>query len=92
MKNHPKKEQLQALGEYVLFRLLSPAEMQTKGGIVLPNKKSESQRAKVLSVGPVVTRCKEGDEVFFMGNAGVMVVNGEEVCVVPENAVMAVIK
>jgi chaperonin GroES len=84
----------------VVKRLL--ANEKTAGGIVLPDAAREKAReGRVLSVGdgrllPNGTRVRhqvsEGDRVLFNSYAGAEVeVNGEELLIIDENEIMAVV-
>jgi chaperonin GroES len=89
------------LGENVVIRRLS-AEEKTAGGIVLPESvKEKPQQGRVLSVGdgrmladghrapPLVT---EGDRVLFSRYGGNEVtVNGEELLILSEGEILAVL-
>ncbi len=89
------------LGEKVIVKRLE-AEEKTGGGIVLPDTAQEKpQQGRVLSVGdgqllPDGTRAKhqvaEGDRVLFASYAGSeVVVDGEELLIMPENEILAVV-
>jgi len=89
------------LGEKVVVRLLEPEE-KTAGGIVLPDvARDRPQQGRVLSVGdgcllPDGTRVGlqvgEGDRVLFGKYAGTEVtVNGEELLIMAEQDILAVL-
>lgn len=89
------------LGEKVVVRPIDP-ESRTAGGIVLPDTAREkSQQGRVLSVGdgcnlPDGTRAKpqvsEGDRILFERYAGTkVVVDGEELLILSERDILAVV-
>jgi len=89
------------LGEKVVVRPIDP-ESRTAGGIVLPDTAREkSQQGRVLSVGdgchlPDGTRAKpqvsEGDRILFERYAGTkVVVDGEELVILSERDILAVV-
>ncbi len=95
------KPGIRPLGEKVLIKRLE-AEDRTAGGIVLPDTAKEKPRqGRVLSVGdgyllPSGQRAghqvTEGDRVLFDRWAGSeIVVNGEELLVMSENDILAVV-
>ena len=88
------------LGANVVIRRL-PARDEAAGGIVLPdNAKEKSRQGRVLSIGdgrllPDGTRVphqvSEGDRVLLADWAGAEVnVNGEELLIVAEDEILAV--
>jgi len=89
------------LGANVVVKRLHVDEM-TAGGIVLPDTaKEKSMEGRVLSVGdgrllPNGSRARhqvgEGDRVLFSKYAGAeAVVNGEELLIMSENDILAVV-
>lgn len=92
---------LRPLGDRLVIKQLA-AEETTKSGIVLPGKEKEKpQQAEVLAVGPgavvdgkvVPIEVKVGDKVIysrFVGNE--IEVDGEEVLVVKESDILAIIE
>jgi chaperonin GroES len=89
------------LGEKVVVKRLE-AEQVTAGGIVLPDTAQEKpQQGRVLSVGDgrlladgsrAAHQVGEGDRVLFSGYAGTeVVVDGEELLVMDENEILAVV-
>ena len=92
---------LEPVGEKIVVKRLR-AEEKTSGGIVLPDvAQKRPWRGRVLSVGdgcllPDGTRAphqvSEGDCVLFGSYAGTeMKVNGEELLIMSENEVLAVV-
>ena len=92
---------IQPLGDRVLIKRLE-AEEKTKGGIVLPDTaKEKPQEGKVVAVGKGKTvdgkqlslELREGDKVLFGKYSGTEVtVDGEELLIVKEEDVLAVVK
>ncbi len=89
------------LGEKVVVKRLE-AEETTSGGIILPDTAQEKpQQGRVLSVGdgrllPDGTRSphqvSEGDRVLFSSYAGAeIVVDGEELLIMSEDEILAVV-
>ena len=89
------------LGANVVVKRL-PADEVTAGGIVLPDTaKEKPKQGRVLSIGDGRmldngTRTKhqvsEGDRVLFGGYAGTEVdVNGEELLIMDENEILAIV-
>jgi chaperonin GroES len=89
------------LGEKVVIRRLE-AEETTAGGIVLPDTAREKpQQGRVLSVGDgrllpngsrVGHQVGEGDRVLFASYAGTdVVVDGEELLIMDEGQILAVV-
>ena len=93
---------LRPLGDKILVKRVE-AESKTKSGIVLPDTaKEKPRRGKVLSVGEgkrldngerVALVVKNGDEVLFTSYAGTeLKIDGEEVMVMSEDDVLAVVE
>ena len=89
------------LGEKVVVKRLEAEEM-TAGGIVLPDTAQEKPRqGRVLSVGDgrllgdgsrAAHQVGEGDRVLFSSFAGTeMVVDGEDLLIMDENEIFAVV-
>ena len=89
------------LGEKVVVKRLV-AENMTAGGIVLPdNAKEKPRQGRVLSVGDgrllpggthVGHQVREGDRVLFDAFAGTEIaINGEELLIMSENEILAVV-
>jgi chaperonin GroES len=104
----PQKKQgsaalkLKPLGDKIVVKRLE-AEAKTKGGIVLPDTaKEKPKRGKVLAIGEgkrldsgelVKPAVKPGDEVIFSSFAGTeLTVEGEEVLVMSQDDILAVVK
>jgi chaperonin GroES len=92
---------LEPLGENVVIRRLE-AEEVTAGGIVLPDTAQEKPRqGRVLSVGDgrlmadgsrAQHQVAEGDRVLFGSYAGTeVVIDGEELLIMDENEILAVV-
>ncbi|QOJ13787.1 MAG: co-chaperone GroES [Planctomycetia bacterium] len=92
---------IRPLGDKVLVKRLE-AESKTAGGIVLPDSaKEKPKRGKVLSVGEgrlldngkrFPLQVRGGDTVLFSSYAGTEVkVNGEEMLIMDENDILAVV-
>jgi chaperonin GroES len=95
------KMRIEPLSDKVVIKRVD-AEAKTSGGIVLPDSaKEKSRQGKVLSVGggrlnengtrqkPLVA---EGDRVLFSNYAGTEIsVDGEELLILSENDILAVI-
>ncbi len=90
------------LGEKIVVKRLD-AEEKTAGGIVLPESaKEKPQEGRVLSVGEgrvlqdgsrAVPQVSEGDRVLFTPYAGTEVlVNDEQLLIMSENDVLAVVE
>lgn len=90
------------LGENIVIQRLS-AEEKTAGGIVLPEGAREKpQQGRVLSVGDgrlladgsrAEPQVSEGDRVVFTSYAGSEVmVDGEELLIMSEDEILAVLK
>ncbi len=97
-----KKAPIRPLGEKVLIKRLE-AEEKTAGGIVLPDSaKEKPKRGTVLSVGDgklldtgkrQPLQVKKGDTVLFTSYAGTEVkVEGEEMIIMDENDILAVLE
>jgi chaperonin GroES len=89
------------LGANVVVKRL-PAEDVTSGGIVLPDAaKKKPRQGRVLSTGDgrllangtrIPHQVNEGDRVLFSSYAGTEVeVNGEELLVMDENDILAIL-
>jgi chaperonin GroES len=89
------------LGEKVVIKRLT-AEQTTAGGIVLPDAAREKpQQGRVLSVGDgrmlsngtrVKHQVSEGDRVLFGSYAGTeVVVDGEELLIMSEGEILAIV-
>jgi chaperonin GroES len=89
------------LGANVIVKRLE-AELKTAGGVVLPDAAQKKPRqGRVLSVGDgrlLLDGCRaapqvgEGDRVLFGEFAGnEVVVNGEELLIINENEILAVV-
>ena len=90
------------LGDKIVLKR-TEAEAVTKSGIVLPETaKEKPKRGKVLAIGEgklldngqrAKFQVKKGDEVIFASYAGTEVkVNGEELLILSEDEVLAVIE
>ncbi len=89
------------LGDRVVLKQLV-AEETTKSGIVLPGQNKEKpQQAEVIAVGPggmvdgkeVTMTVKVGDKVITSKYSGTQVkVDGEEVTIVRQNDILAVVE
>ena len=93
---------IRPLGEKVILKRLE-AQDTTAGGIVLPDSaKEKPKRGRILSVGEgrlldtgkrKRLQVKSGDEVLFSSYAGTEVkVDGEEMVIMDESDIMAVLK
>ena len=89
------------IGENVVIKRIE-ADAVTAGGIVLPDSAKEKPRqGRVLSVGDgrmlpdgkrIAHQVSEGDRVLFGGYAGTeVVVNGEELLIMSESEILAVV-
>ena len=89
------------LGEKVVIRPMEAAR-QTPGGIVLPDQtKEKPQQGRVLSVGDgcclgngsrAAPQVSEGDRVVFPPYAGTpVVVDGEELLIMDEREILAIV-
>ena len=92
---------IEPLGANVVIKRLA-AEEVTAGGIVLPdNAKEKPRQGRVLSIGDgrllangtrVPHQVREGDRVLFGSYAGTEVtVNGQELLIMSEDEVLAVV-
>ncbi len=93
---------IRPLGDKVLVKRLE-AEQKTAGGIVLPDSaKEKPKRGTVLSVGDgklldtgdrKALQVRKGDKVLFTSYAGTEVkVNGEELIIMDENDILAILE
>lgn len=88
---------IRPLGSKVVIKEMV-AEEKTASGIVLPGSAQEKpQMAEVLAVGPgtdeVEMELKEGDKVIFSKYAGTTVkYNGEEIMIMDQRDILAVVK
>jgi len=93
---------LRPLGDKILVKRVE-AETKTKSGIVLPDSaKEKPKRGKVLAIGDgkrldngerVALSVKKGDEVLFTSYAGTeLKIDGEEVLIMSEDDVLAVVE
>ena len=93
---------LRPLADKILVKRLE-AESKTKSGIVLPDSAKENpKRGKVLAIGDgkrlddgtkAPFTVKKGDEVIFTSYAGTEVkIDGEEVIIMSEDDVLAVVE
>ena len=92
---------LKPLSDRVILKALE-AEEKTKGGIILTsNAKEKPEMAEVVAVGPggtvdgkeVVMTVKVGDKVITSKYSGTQVkVDGEEVTIVRQNDILAVVE
>jgi chaperonin GroES len=89
------------LGANIVIKRLSAEEM-TAGGIVLPqNTREKSRQGRVLSLGDgrvlpsgalVPHQVREGDRVLFDPYAGAeMTLDGDELLILDENEILAVV-
>jgi chaperonin GroES len=89
------------LGEHVVIRRME-SESTTAGGIKLPDiARDRPQQGRVLSVGDgrrlpdgshAANQVREGDRVLFGPYAGIEVsVNGEELLIMSEDEILAVV-
>lgn len=96
------KPGIRPLGDKVLIKRLE-AEEKTAGGIVLPDTaKEKPKRGTVLSVGDgklletgqrSPLQVKKGDQVLFTSYAGTEIkVEGEEMLIMDENDILAVLE
>ncbi|MDR0292539.1 MAG: co-chaperone GroES [Oscillospiraceae bacterium] len=92
---------LKPLADRVVIKMVE-SEETTKSGIILTgNAKEKPQVAEVLAVGPggnvegkeIVMHVKPGDKVITSKYAGTEIkVNGEELMVVKQNDILAVVE
>ncbi len=95
------KTKVQPLGDRVLIKQLE-AEEKTKGGIILPDTaKEKPQEAEVVAVGKgkvedgktIAPEVKAGDRVLYGKYSGTEIkVDGEELIIVKEEDMLAIIK
>ena len=95
------KTKVQPLGDRVLIKQLE-AEEKTKGGIILPDTaKEKPQEAEVVAVGKgkvedgktIAPEVKAGDRVLYGKYSGTEIkVDGEELIIVKEEDILAIIK
>lgn len=92
---------IEPLGANLVVKRL-PVDDVTAGGIVLPESAKEKPRqGRVLSIGDgrmlpngvrIRHQVREGDRVLFNGYAGAeVVVNGQELLIMDENEILAVV-
>ena len=97
------KTKITPLQDRVLVRRLEDEEEASEGGIILPDSaKEKPQEGEVIGVGPgKVTddgkrqkpELKEGDRILFAKYAGTEVkVDGEELLIMREDDVLAIVK
>jgi chaperonin GroES len=96
-------EKIQPLNDKIVVKRLE-AEDKTKSGIIIPdNAKEKPQQAEVLAVGPgkfnedgderIPLSVKVGDKVLFKKwGADEVKIDGEEVLVLSESDVIAILK
>ena len=92
---------VQPLGDRVLLQPLE-AEEKTSGGIIVPDSaKEKPQEGKIIAVGKgkveagkvIPTEVKVGDKVLYGKYSGTEIkVDGEEMLIVKEEDILAVIK
>ena len=92
---------VQPLGDRVLLQPLE-AEEKTSGGIIVPDSaKEKPQEGKVIAIGKgkvedgkvIPIEVKVGDKVLYGKYSGTEIkVNGEEMLIVKEEDILAVIK
>ena len=93
---------LRPLGDKILDKRVE-AETKTKSGIVLPDSaKEKPKRGKVIALGDgkrldngekAPFTVKKGDEVLFTSYAGTEIkIDGEEVLIMTEDDVLAVVE
>ena len=92
---------VQPLGDRVLLQPLE-AEEKTSGGIIVPDSaKEKPQEGKVIAVGKgkvedgkvIPIEVKVGDKVLYGKYSGTEIkVNGEEMLIVKEEDILAIIK
>jgi chaperonin GroES len=93
---------IRPLGEKVLVKRIE-AEAKTAGGIVLPDTaKEKPKRGRIQAVGDgklldtgerAKLQLKKGDEVLFTSYAGTEIkINGEELLIMDESDVLAIIE
>ena len=92
---------IQPLGDRVLIKPLE-AEEKTKGGIILPDTaKEKQQEGKVMAAGKgrvedgkvIALEVKVGDKVLYGKYSGTEIkVDGEEMLIVKEEDILAIVK
>jgi chaperonin GroES len=92
---------IQPLGDRVLIQPLE-AEEKTKGGIILPDTaKEKQQEGKVMAAGKgrvedgktIALEVKVGDKVLYGKYSGTEIkVDGEEMLIVKEEDILAIVK
>lgn len=84
---------IQPLGDRVVLKTIE-AEEKTASGIILPDTaKEKPEQGKVTAVGKEVKEIKEGDTVLYAKFGPTEVkVGGEELLIVKEEDVLAVVK
>ncbi len=88
---------IRPLGDNVVIKRVE-AEEKTKGGIILTSANKEiPQIAEVLAVGPGTEErpmnVAPGEKVIFKKYGGTEIdVDGEEVIIVPQDAILAVVE
>jgi chaperonin GroES len=92
---------IQPLGDRVLIQPLE-AEEKTKGGIILPDTaKEKQQEGKVIAAGKgrvedgktIALEVKVGDKVLYGKYSGTEIkVDGEEMLIVKEEDILAIVK
>ena len=95
------KTKVQPLGDRVLIKQLE-AQEKTKGGIILPDTaKEKPQEAEVVAVGKgkvedgktIAPEVKAGDKILYGKYSGTEIkVDGEELIIVKEEDILAIIK
>ena len=96
------KLKVRPLGDKVLVKRIE-AEAMTAGGIVLPDSaKEKPKRGRIQAVGDgklldtgerAKLQLKKGDEVLFESYAGTEVkINGEELLIMEESHILAIIE
>ena len=98
-----KAAKIQPLSDRVVVKALDDAEQQTKGGLYIPDTaKEKPSQGEVVAVGPgkisdegtrLEMDVKVGDRVLYGKYSGTDVtVDGEELLILRESDVLAVIK
>ena len=95
------KTKVQPLSDRVLIKQLE-AQEKTKGGIILPDTaKEKPQEAEVVAVGKgkvedgktIAPEVKVGDKILYGKYSGTEIkVDGEELIIVKEEDILAIIK
>ena len=95
------KTKVQPLGDRVLIKQLE-AQEKTKGGIILPDTaKEKPQEAEVVAVGKgkvedgktIAPEVKAGDKILYGKYSGTEIkVDGEDLIIVKEEDILAIIK